>query len=69
MGNEKRRLDESFSIDALRKSLTGRANVKPAFDRIQVDANGQIEIKPESETAASTATSPRTKDESQNSNG
>jgi hypothetical protein len=46
MPNEKTRLDESVSIDALRKSLTGRANVRPAFDRISVDADGQIEIRP-----------------------
>jgi len=58
MTDENKRLDESLSIDALRKSLTGQANTKPAFDRITVDANGQVEVKPAATPAgpANTAT-------------
>jgi len=67
MPNEKTRLDESISIDALRKSLTGQANTKPAFDRIHVDANGQIEIVPKPSTPASTDTDQGSKGGSENS--
>jgi hypothetical protein len=67
MADENKRLDESLSIDALRKSLTGQANTKPAFDRITVDANGQVEVKPTAIPAAPANTAAGAKNGSQSS--
>jgi len=39
------RLDESFSWRALRKNLTGKTSVRPAIDKLTIDANGQIILK------------------------
>lgn len=49
MADDRKRLDESLSIDALRKSLTGNANTRPALSRIQISPTGQVQPK-DSET-------------------
>jgi hypothetical protein len=50
VADDRKRLDESLSIDALRKSLTGNANTRPALSRIQISQTGQVQPK-DSETA------------------
>jgi len=57
MADEKRRLDESLSIEAFRKSLSGDTDVRPALDRLTVSQSGQIQ--PASPPPSATATSPQ----------
>lgn len=45
MGDDSKRLDESLSIDALRKGLSGTANTRPAVDRLEISPSGQVQPK------------------------
>ena len=45
MAGDNKRLDESLSIDGLRKSLTGKVNVRPALDRITISETGHVQPK------------------------
>ena len=56
MVDNRKQLDESLSIDALQKSLTGKANVRPALDRIEISPSGQVQPKSLSTEAPASAT-------------
>jgi hypothetical protein len=42
----KRRLDESFSREGLKKSLTGSTGTRPAVENLKISPSGQVQRKP-----------------------
>jgi hypothetical protein len=45
MADQNKRLDESFSKEALRKSLEGTTGTRPAVDRLQISPSGHVQPK------------------------
>jgi len=45
MPEDRRPLDESLTIDGFWKSFTGKGNVRPALDRIEISPTGHVQPK------------------------
>jgi len=57
MADGKKMLDESFSKEALRKSLEGTTGTRPALRNIQISPSGQVQPRPSSPSQPGSSTS------------